>query len=121
MNADGGNQVRLTTNAAWDEEPNWSPDGSRILFMSTRTGVSWVWVMNADGSDQHLLVRSGELDSQPSWSPDGRRILFDRRTKDGIDVMVADADGTNKRLVAPGCVGRCDDVYPPDPSWQPLR
>jgi Tol biopolymer transport system component len=121
MDADGGNQVRLTTNSARDDEPNWSPDGSKILFASTRTGLSSVWVMNPDGSDQHLLVRSGEIDSEPSWSPDGREIVFDRWTKDGIDVFVANADGSDERLVGPGCVGKCENVYPPDPSWQPLR
>jgi TolB protein len=121
MNADGSNQIRLTTSPAWDEEPSWSPDGSKILFTSLRTGMAAIWVMNADGSDQHLLVKSGEIDSQASWSPDGRQIVFDRHTRDGIDVMVADADGSNVRLVAPGCIGKCEDVYPPDPSWQPLR
>jgi Tol biopolymer transport system component len=64
---------------------------------------------------------SGEIEGEPSWSPDGRQIAFDRKTKDGIDVMIADADGTNERLVAPGCIGKCEDVYWPDPSRQPLR
>jgi len=36
-------------------------------------------------------------------------------------LMVAAADGTNERLVAQGCVGNCNDLYWPDPSWQPLR
>jgi Tol biopolymer transport system component len=121
MDADGSNQTRLTTSSAWDEEPSWSPDGGEILFTSWRTGIASIWAMAPDGSNQHLLVKSGEIDSQPSWSPDGRQIVFDRRTKDGIDVMVADADGSNERLVAPGCIGKCEDVYPPDPSWQPLR
>ena len=80
-----------------------------------------IWVMNADGSDQHILVKSGEIDVQASWSPDGRQIVFDRKTRDGVDVMVADAEGGSERLVAPGCVGKCEDVWWPDPSWQPLR
>jgi Tol biopolymer transport system component len=80
-----------------------------------------IYVMNADGSEQHLLVRSGEIDSQPSWSPDGTKIVFDRQTKQGIEIVVADADGSNQRVIAMGCVGDCDEGYPPDPSWQPLR
>jgi Tol biopolymer transport system component len=122
MNADGSNQVRLTNGGADDEEPSWSPDGSKILFMSTRTGMPSIFLMNADGSDQHLLVRSGEIDAEPSWSPDGARIVFDRLTRDAIEIVVADADGSNAHVVALGCTGTdCEDAYPPDPSWRPLR
>ena len=38
MDQDGGNQVRLTNNPAYDDQPKWSPDGSKIVFMSDRDG-----------------------------------------------------------------------------------
>ena len=37
------------------------------------------------------------------------------------NVFIADADGSHERLVAPGCIGKCEDAWWPDPSWQPLR
>jgi hypothetical protein len=47
--------------------------------------------------------------------------VFDRQSKDGIDVVIADADGSHDHAIATGCVGKCQDIYWPDPSWQPLR
>ena len=42
--------TRLTNNAAFDIEPSWSPDGTKIAFASDRDGNSEIYVMNADGS-----------------------------------------------------------------------
>jgi Tol biopolymer transport system component len=49
MNADGSGERRLTDNPAYDGWPAWSPDGSRITFMSTRSGNPDLYVMDADG------------------------------------------------------------------------
>jgi hypothetical protein len=47
--------------------------------------------------------------------------VFDRQSKDGIDVVIADADGFRDHAIATACVGKCRDIYWPDPIWQPLR
>jgi Tol biopolymer transport system component len=50
MNTDGTGQTDLTKNAASDQLPAWSPDGSKIAFESDRDGsASEIYVMNADG------------------------------------------------------------------------
>lgn len=97
MDADGRNPVRLTTNDAVDHRPEWSPDGRRIAFHSTRDGDQEIYVMNADGSDQVRLTTSPGEDGHPSWSPDGRRLVFHRRVLGHTQLFVMNADGTDVR------------------------
>jgi len=76
MNADGTGQTRLTNNAAWDNEPTWSPDGTQIAFASGFAARGDIYVMNADGTGQTNLTNGPTWDQSPSWSPDGSKIAF---------------------------------------------
>src|SRR5207302_2088820 len=58
VRTDGSGLIRLTHTASYDGDPTWSPNGSRIVFVSDRSGGSAVWVMNPDGSDQKKLSKS---------------------------------------------------------------
>jgi len=73
MNPDGSGQVNLSNNVADDQQPAWSPDGTRIAFSR------WcdIYVMNADGSGQTNLTNDlPTYDGGPAWSPDGSKIAF---------------------------------------------
>ncbi|MGH3771572.1 MAG: hypothetical protein ACRDRW_09285 [Pseudonocardiaceae bacterium] len=83
MNADGGNQTRLTNNPAADTQPALSPDGTRIAFASTRDGNSEIYVMKADGTRLTRLTNDLASDSQPVFSPDGTQIAFTKRVGSG--------------------------------------
>jgi TolB protein len=58
MDADGRNVVRLAGNDADDDEPPWSPNGSRITFISNHDGNAEIYVMNADGSGLRNLTNN---------------------------------------------------------------
>ncbi|OQY13063.1 MAG: Tol-Pal system beta propeller repeat protein TolB [Desulfobacteraceae bacterium 4572_19] len=64
----GGESVQLTFDAGDNEDPAWSPDGSLILFSSTRDGKSRIYVMTAAGTDQQCLLTLDGLQMDPAWS-----------------------------------------------------
>ena len=96
MDADGGNQQRLTNNRSNDWSPSWSPDGKRIVFTMSDNGTE-IYVMDADGGNQQRLTNNRSNDDQPAWSPSGKRIAFvsDRDKPPDFDIYVMDADGGN--------------------------
>ncbi len=100
MNADGGNQQRLTENRKNDWGPSWSPDGKRITFASDRKGDLVnieIYVMDADGGNQQKLTENRVHDRFPSWSPDGERIAFSSDRDGNREIYVMDADGGNQQ------------------------
>jgi TolB protein len=100
MNADGSTKRRLSFDRS-SSFHSWSPDGRRILYVSSR-GNNEIYVVNPDGSGRRNLTRNPTFDGQPAWSPDGRRIAFasKRDGEWGIYVMNADGSGQQK-LAAP--------------------
>ncbi len=77
MNADGSGLFNLTNDPGYDHYEAWSPDGSRIAFVSDRQEHSEIYVMNADGSGSATnLTNSPGSDRFPHWSPDGTHIAF---------------------------------------------
>ncbi len=112
MNADGAEKKNLTNNPAVDSSPSWSPDGKKIVFVSSRDGNREIYVMNADGTDQKNTTNNLSVDYAPKWSPDGKKIAFlstrgrkeyDRKKslkKDkNIEIYVMNSDGTNLKNI----------------------
>jgi Tol biopolymer transport system component len=99
MDADDGNDVtRLTdNNEARHRDPNWSPDGEKIAFVSDEDdGGSQIYTMDADDGDDvtRLTEDDDAANLYPSWSPDGEKIAFvsDRDDPDNLEIYVMDAD-----------------------------
>jgi len=74
--ADGENAVRLTSDRGMDLQPVWTPDGERIVFVSTRSGTRQVYVMRADGTGVRALTSLAGGAEQPAVSPDGKTVAF---------------------------------------------
>ncbi len=72
----GGEATALVTGVAWDMQPRFSPDGTKIAFTSDRAGGDNLWVMNADGTDPvQITDESFRLLNAPVWTPDGRFVI----------------------------------------------
>ena len=114
MDADGGNQENLTNHPATDSQPDWSPDGTKIAFVSGRDDNRWtqIYVMDADGKNVIRLTDGPGQKEDPDWSPDGGKIAF---TVDNLFpkedyIAVIDADGKNRKKL---------EDQAKYPSWSP--
>jgi Tol biopolymer transport system component len=115
MNADGSGKrqvpIRLAAAETWPH-PDWSPDGSTIIFSGGTQGkeVDHIYSVKPDGSALKQLT-SGP-DSGPAWSPDGKRVAFVRyryASRLGFDLFVMNADGSNQHKLTAGF----------EPDWSP--
>jgi Tol biopolymer transport system component/DNA-binding winged helix-turn-helix (wHTH) protein len=86
--------IKMIASTRCDRDPQYSPDGKRVVLISQRSGRDEVWVCNSDGSGAVQLTALGAaITGCPRWSPDGTRIVFDSNAVGTFDVYVIDADG----------------------------
>ncbi|HAF62688.1 MAG TPA: hypothetical protein DCK95_10235 [Anaerolineaceae bacterium] len=107
MDADGNNIQQITnSNFNISNYPDWSHDGSAIVFSSEVNGNSDIYVINMDASiDPTNLTNSAAQDIQPTWSPDGSQIAWLSGNNENWDLFVMNADGSDvKNLTENGGV-----------------
>ncbi len=92
--------------------PQISPDGSRVVFTSDRSGNPEIWRCDSDGSNAIALTSfGGPVTTTPRWSPDGRIVAFESRAAGHSDIYVVSSEGgTPRRLTTESS----DDMQP---SW----
>lgn len=112
--------MRLTDDPSDDWNPIWSPDGTQILFTSTRasdteTGDTEIFAMDADGSGVRQITDDEAINwvSAEGFSPDGSRILFTGNPDGDREIFVMDADGSDVRQLTN------NDSYEINPVWSP--
>jgi Tol biopolymer transport system component len=91
-----GSLSQLTDNPA-DINPEISPDGNSIVFMSERSGDWEIYRMDLDGQNLAALTENQDSDGLPTWSPDGSKIGFVSNRDGEWAIWDMDPDGSNKR------------------------
>ena len=122
----GENALRLTDDAATDANPVWSPDGTRLAFVSVRDGNQEIYLVDgpsrraADAARGNLpstpinLTRNPSNDWGPVWSPDGTRIAFESWRDNNRDIYVINVSASSG--AAQRIASEYDDMQP---AWSP--
>ena len=107
-----GAAVKLIASSRLDHEPQYSPDGDSIAFVSTRSGDMEIWKCDSDGSNPVQLTSLGApVTGRPRWAPDGKSIVFHSDAEGHFDVYVVNADGGAPRRLT------SDPSVDASPTW----
>jgi uncharacterized protein YjdB len=85
---------RDTTNAF---DAAYSPDGSRVAFVSTRGGKTDLYVMDADGTNVKGLTADSAAEASPAWSPDGLELYYQSDRTGHPQIWMVGVDGSAPR------------------------
>jgi serine/threonine protein kinase/Tol biopolymer transport system component len=117
----GENVLQITDIADGACQPDWSPDGMKLVFISPCQGMdefyynASLFMINADGSDLTRLTDVPGGDFDPAWSPDGTRIAFTSLRDGHADIYLYNtADQSALRIT-----NTKSDVEPRSPAWSP--
>lgn len=111
VNLDTGEASQLTNNDVADVEPDWSPNGTQIVYVQAGERLM---IMSADGREKQVLLECPQICAYPTWSPDGTTVAFEMRSGLGeqIDghIWVIGPDGKYLRQLT-------DKLYAVRPTW----
>jgi serine/threonine protein kinase len=103
MDLDGQNLQQLTDELEGACQPDWSPDGTQLIFISpcksptdSKYNKTAVFKINADGSGRTSLTKVPGGDYDPAWSPDGTKILVTSLQNNRQHIYVMDTNGDNR-------------------------
>jgi len=116
INADGTGSTNITNNAAVEDGPNYSPDGSKIVFFTSRDGNEEIYRMDADGSNPVRLTNNTASDTMPFYSPDGASIVFQSLRDGNSEIYKMNADGTNQVRLTNNTAADSQPAFSPDGS-----
>lgn len=95
--------------------PDWSPTGSRIVFIGRQGGQWDVFTVNSDGSDLINVTQSPSDEDRAMWAPNGQHIVFiDGRER---QMVLVNADGSERRILTDLCCSPQDWSWSPDGQW----
>ena len=107
--------IAPSTRIQWSA--NMSPDGSRVVFESDRSGAMEIWLADRDGSNPTQLTFLRSNSGTPRWSPDGRKIAFDSRVSGHAELYVVSVDGGSPRKLITGTSSASHPFWSRDGNW----
>ncbi len=103
--SDGANAIAVVNSVEPIISPAWSPDGTRLAYVSFEGRKPSVYLQSVASGERALLVRLPGNQSAPAWSPDGGRLVFASSHLGGTQLYVVNADGSNlRRLTQSGAI-----------------
>jgi dipeptidyl aminopeptidase/acylaminoacyl peptidase len=102
--------LRITSGPRSSESPCWSPDGTRLAFITDKTVVT----SSADGSNRTILTEHPAGNSLPRWSPDGTKVAFYSRRRGWSQIWVVGAGGGEPRRLTSAAADNDDLQWSPD-------
>jgi len=117
MDSDGANHRYLTSGQSTALTPRYSPDYSKILYLSYLNGQPSIYVYDLASNTQKLIARTGNPTMAPRWSPDGKWVLYSMASGGNTDIyrISSAGGGTPQRLTnTPGI--SIGGSYSPDGS-----
>ncbi|HEX3880244.1 MAG TPA: S41 family peptidase [Bryobacteraceae bacterium] len=115
---DGGQAFRVTNTPGPESQMTWSPDSTRLAFISQRDALSHVYLYDFTKRTESRLSEGPLPDTAPEFSPDGKMLSF---VRDRRELHVIDLDSKKDRMVATGFIGGGfgggSVVWSPDNQW----
>jgi Tol biopolymer transport system component len=113
-----GPPTKLIASTGMNTEPQFSPDGKRVAFVSWRSGNGEIWVCDSDGSNPRQLTSFHvPVDAYPHWSPDGREIAFQASPEGHASICIVDAEGGQPRRLTLGDRSVAAPTWSRDGKW----
>ncbi len=113
--AGGGASPRaLTSGNSRDRQPAYSPDGSRIVFTSNRSGNMDLWILDTRTGALRQLTDDPAQDWDPGFTPDGRHVLWSSDRSGNLEIWIAGDDGSGARQLTRDGVDAENPTATPD-------
>jgi len=93
--------TRITKAYEYDSAPAFSPDGTKIAYVSYRDDTQNIWIVDSEGKEEpKCITNTATLDNRPTWSNDGKSIIFSSaKLNDNAEpkLCIVNSDGSNLR------------------------